>query len=205
MNHKSLIIFSLSDMKDFIFYFKMGWSHILSTDASDHLLFIAALTIMYTVADWKKLTILVTAFTTGHALTLFLAATNLVVVDTVLVEFAIPCTILITSLMNLILKGDQDRSQGFSYGLALGFGLVHGLGYANYIRMMLSSDQHMVWGLFSFNVGLEAGQIIVVLLLLFMVWMTSKAGKNAHRYLVRFVSLAVLLFSLLMIIERFPF
>ncbi len=192
-------------MKDFIFYFKIGWSHIMSLDATDHLFFIAVLAIIYTIADWKKVLVLVTAFTIGHGLTLFMGAMDLIRVDSALVEFAIPCTILITALSNLVLKRGDDRSLKVQYGLALGFGLVHGLGYANYIRMMLSSDQNMVWGLFSFNIGLEAGQIVVVSLLLFMVWMASKADANAHRYLVRFLSLAVLCFSLLMVVERFPF
>jgi len=192
-------------MKDFIFYFKIGWFHIMSLDATDHLFFIAVLAIIYTIADWKKVLVLVTAFTIGHALTLFMGATELLRVDSALVEFAIPCTIFITALLNLILKRAQNGSMPIQYGLALGFGLVHGLGYANYIRMMLSSDQNMVWGLFSFNIGLEAGQIFVVLLVLFVVWMASQVNANSHKYLVRFVSLTVLCFSLLMAIERFPF
>jgi hypothetical protein len=192
-------------MKDFIFYFKIGWFHIMSMAATDHLFFIAVLAIIYSFADWKKVLILITAFTIGHAITLFLSVLELINLDIDWVEFLIPCTILVTAMMNLLFQKQQVTSHAIQYGIALGFGLIHGLGYANYIRMILSADQQLISGLFSFNVGLEAGQIVVVSLVLFMVWMASKAHANAHKHLIRVLSVAVLCFSLLMVIERFPF
>ncbi len=192
-------------MKDFIFYFKIGWSHIMSWDATDHLFFITVLAIIYTVADWKKVLVLVTAFTVGHALTLFMSVLNMINVKSEMVEFLIPCTILITALMNLFLQKQQSVSHTIQYAIALGFGLIHGLGYANYIRMMLSADQQLVWGLFSFNLGLEAGQIVVVGLVLLTVWVSSRIHAKAHQRWVSFVSVFVLLFALKLAIERFPF
>jgi hypothetical protein len=192
-------------MKDFIFYFKIGWSHIMSLDATDHLFFITVLAIIYTVADWKKVLVLVTAFTVGHALTLFMSVLNMINVKSEMVEFLIPCTILITAMMNLFMQKQQSVSHTIQYAIALGFGLIHGLGYANYIRMMLSADQQLVWGLFSFNLGLEAGQIVVVGLVLLTVWGSSRIHANAHRRWVIFVSSFVLLFALKLAIERFPF
>ena len=192
-------------MKDFIFYFKIGWSHIMSWDATDHLFFITVLAIIYTVADWKKVLVLVTAFTVGHALTLFMSVLNMINVKSEMVEFLIPCTILITAMMNLFMQKQQSVSHTIQYAIALGFGLIHGLGYANYIRMMLSADQQLVWGLFSFNLGLEAGQIIVVGLVLLTVWVSSRIHAKAHRRWVSFVSAFVLLFALKLAIERFPF
>jgi hypothetical protein len=192
-------------MKDFIFYFKIGWSHIMSWDATDHLFFITVLAIIYTVADWKKVLVLVTAFTVGHALTLFMSVLNMINVKSEMVEFLIPCTILITAMMNLFLQKQQSVSHTIQYAIALGFGLIHGLGYANYIRMMLSADQQLVWGLFSFNLGLEAGQIVVVGLVLLTVWVSSRIHAKAHQRWVSFVSAFVLLFALKLAIERFPF
>jgi hypothetical protein len=192
-------------MKDFIFYFKIGWSHIMSLDATDHLFFITVLAIIYTVADWKKVLVLVTAFTVGHALTLFMSVLNMINVKSEMVEFLIPCTILITAMMNLFLQKQQSVSHTIQYAIALGFGLIHGLGYANYIRMMLSADQQLVWGLFSFNLGLEAGQIVVVGLVLLTVWVSSRIHAKAHQRWVSFVSAFVLLFALKLAIERFPF
>ena len=192
-------------MKDFIFYFKIGWSHIMSWDATDHLFFITVLAIIYTVADWKRVLVLVTAFTVGHALTLFMSVLNMINVKSEMVEFLIPCTILITAMMNLFMQKQQSVSHTIQYAIALGFGLIHGLGYANYIRMMLSADQQLVWGLFSFNLGLEAGQIVVVGLVLLTVWVSSRIHAKAHQRWVSFVSVFVLLFALKLAIERFPF
>ncbi|MCE2847970.1 MAG: HupE/UreJ family protein [bacterium] len=192
-------------MKDFIFYFKIGWSHIMSLDATDHLFFIAVLAVIYSFADWKKVLILVTAFTVGHAITLFMSVLNLIRVNGDIVEFLIPCTILVTAVMNLFLQKRQRASHTIQYAIALGFGLIHGLGYANYIRMMLSADQQLVWGLFSFNLGLEAGQIVVVSLVLLTIWVSSKIHANAHLRWVSFVSAFVMLFALKLAIQRFPF
>jgi len=192
-------------MKDFIFYFKIGWFHIMSMDATDHLFFIAVLAIIYSFADWRKVLVLVTAFTVGHAITLFLSVLDLISLNSGMVEFLIPCTIFVTAMMNLILKNQQLVSHQIQYGIALGFGLIHGLGYANYIRMILSADQQLVWGLFSFNLGLEAGQIVVVCLVLLTVWVSTKIHAKAHFHWVRIASAAVLLFALKLSIERFPF
>ncbi|MEY3577454.1 MAG: hypothetical protein RL394_1038 [Bacteroidota bacterium] len=192
-------------MKDFIFYFKIGWFHIMSKDATDHLFFIAVLAIIYSFADWRKVLVLVTAFTVGHAITLFMSVLDLISLNSGMVEFLIPCTIFVTAMMNLILKNQQLVSHQIQYGIALGFGLIHGLGYANYIRMILSADQQLVWGLFSFNLGLEAGQIVVVCLVLLTVWVSTKIHAKAHLRWVRIASAAVLLFALKLSIERFPF
>ncbi len=192
-------------MKDFIFYFRIGWFHIMSTAATDHLFFIAVLAIIYSFADWRKVLVLVTAFTIGHAITLFLSVLELINLNIDWVEFLIPCTILVTAMMNLLFQKQQVASHAIQYGMALGFGLIHGLGYANYIRMILSADQQLLWGLFSFNLGLEAGQIVVVCLVLLTVWVSSMIHAKAHMRWVSFVSAFVLFFALKLAIERFPF
>jgi len=147
-------------MQDFIFYFLIGWKHILSWDATDHIYFITALAIIYSFQDWKKVLVLVTAFTIGHALTLYLSALDIFRFSVEWVEFAIPCTIVITAASNLLIKEEKKTKGKLQYLLALGFGLVHGMGYANYIRMMLSRNQNLVPSLFSFNVGLEMGSFV---------------------------------------------
>jgi len=192
-------------MKDFIFYFKIGWFHIMSTAATDHLFFIAVLAIIYSFADWRKVLVLITAFTIGHAITLFLSVLELINLNIDWVEFLIPCTILVTAMMNLLFQKQQVASHAIQYGIALGFGLIHGLGYANYIRMILSADQQLLWGLFSFNLGLEACQIVVVCLVLLTVWVSSMIHAKAHMRWVSFVSAFVLFFALKLAIERVPF
>ena len=86
-------------MNDFTFYFKMGWSHIISKDALDHLLFIAALSAPFTIRQWRPLLLLVTSFTIGHSITLVLSSTDVIRFDTSWTEFLIPVTIVIAGLI----------------------------------------------------------------------------------------------------------
>jgi hypothetical protein len=190
-------------MQDFIFYFKIGWTHILSWDATDHIYFITALAIIYSFRDWKKVLVLVTAFTIGHAITLYLSALDVFRFSVEWVEFAIPCTIVITGASNLLVKQEKKTKGMLQYLLALGFGLVHGMGYANYIRMMLSSNQNLVWSLFSFNVGLETGQILVVVLVLSVKWLLGEYNLVNARLLNILVSVYITLVSLILAFERF--
>jgi len=193
-------------VNDFIFYFKEGWFHIMSADATDHLLFISVLAVIHSFKAWQKVLVLVTSFTIGHAITLYLSALEKVHFPTETVEFAIPCTIVLTALLNLITIGGRDeRAKYIQYPFALIFGLIHGMGYANYIRMMLSKDQHFVLGLFSFNVGLEFGQIFVVLLILLISWLMTLKKLVSQRVLVILVSLVIMGFSLQIAIARFQY
>jgi HupE / UreJ protein len=192
-------------MSGFIFYFKIGWAHIISLGATDHLYFIAVLSIVYQLADWKKVLVLVTAFTLGHAITLYLSALDLFRFSVEWVEFIIPCTIVLTAAKNLLMPAQSRAGNTIQYAMALGFGAVHGMGYANYIRMMLSSDQQLVWSLFSFNVGLEIGQIFVVLAVLLVSWILHRFNVISHRLLVMLFSLIILGLSLFMAYQRIPF
>ena len=149
-------------MNSFTFYFQLGWEHIISPDAHDHQLFIAALISLYLIKDWKQLLILVTAFTIGHSLTLALSVLDLVRFSSDWVEFLIPLTIVATAAINLIRPGSDGISFKLKYGLAAGFGLVHGLGFANNIRFIIAEDESLATNLLAFNLGLEVGQLLVV-------------------------------------------
>lgn len=191
-------------MSDFSFYFGLGWEHIMHWNALDHLLFITVLAIIYLLKDWKQILILVTAFTIGHSITLVLSVLDVIRFSTPWVEFLIPCTIVITAVSNLFQKKFTPRSIRINYFLALFFGLIHGMGYANYIRFMLAKDQNLGWGLFGFNVGLEAGQIVVVAIILLMSWAILTLFKINRREWVIFVSACVFSISLKMALERIP-
>lgn len=153
-------------MQDFTFYFKLGWQHIISWDALDHILFVLALSAIYLLNNWKQVLVLVTAFTIGHSLTLALSVYNILQVNDRQVEFLIPCTIVATAIFNFLQRDFTPRSLRLNYFLALFFGLIHGLGFANTIRFMLAKDQSIGWSLFAFNIGLEVGQVMVVLCIL---------------------------------------
>ena len=192
-------------MSDFGFYFNFGWEHIISKNALDHQLFILALGAIYLLKDWKQVLILVTAFTIGHSITLVLSVLDLIRFSGKWVEFLIPCTIVITAISNLFQKRFTPRSVQVNYFLALIFGLIHGMGYANTIRFMLASDQSIGWGLFGFNVGLEVGQIVVVMTVLILSLIIVNIFKANRREWVLFLSAAVFALALKMTLERLPF
>ena len=191
-------------MQDFWFYFTLGWEHIISRDALDHQLFIAALAAIYILRDWKQVLVLVTAFTIGHSLTLALSVLDVFRVNRAWVEFLIPCTIVFTAVSNLFQKDFTKKSIRINYFLALFFGLIHGMGFANSLRPMLASDQGIGWSLFGFNVGLEAGQIVVVILLLLLTKVIIDIVKVQRREWVIFLSAAVFGLALKMVLERIP-
>lgn len=157
----------------FSVYLQLGLEHILDLKGYDHILFVIALTTVYGLRQWRHLLILVTAFTIGHSITLALATLRLVEINSDLVEFLIPVTILITALINIgerfwdtrIPEGDVEsrRSWQAKYILALLFGLIHGLGFSNFLRAVLGGEQSLFLPLFSFNVGLEIGQLVILL------------------------------------------
>jgi hypothetical protein len=191
-------------MSDFGFYFRLGWEHIMSPDALDHILFVLVLAAVYTLADWRRVLVLVTAFTIGHSATLALSTLNLLTLPTALVEFLIPCTIVIAALSNLFQRNKPPRHMGVSYFLAFFFGLIHGLGFANTLRFILAGDQSLGWALFGFNVGLEAGQLVIVLLILIVSQVVVQRLKTPRRDWVLFISAAVFSLALYMALERWP-
>ena len=192
-------------MQDIGFYFKLGWEHIISRDALDHQLFIAALVAIYLLKDWKQVLILVTAFTIGHSLTLALSVFDIIRFSSRWVEFLIPLTIVITAISNLFQKKFTPKSIRINYFLALFFGLVHGMGFANSIRFMLAADQSIGWSLLGFNIGLEVGQIVVVTVLLLLAYIMISWLRVNRREWVIFLSAAAFGLSLKMVLDRLPF
>lgn len=150
-------------MNSFQLYFRLGWQHILDIQGYDHILFVLALCAVFIPRDWKKILILVTAFTIGHSFTLALATFNVINVRTEIIEFLIPVTIAITAFVT-ILKPRPSTSRGvqLNYFFALFFGLIHGLGFSNYLRQLLGKEASLWQPLFAFNLGLELGQLVIV-------------------------------------------
>ena len=156
-------------MDEFKLYFVIGKDHILDyANGYDHILFVVALCAVYLLRDWKKVLVLVTAFTIGHSITLALATLHIISVKSDLVEFLIPVTIFITAFSNLFSKeeGNVRRGVQVNYLLALFFGLIHGMGFSNYLKALLGKSQSITSQLLAFNLGLEFGQIVIVALFL---------------------------------------
>ncbi len=192
-------------MQDFLFYLKLGWEHIISIDALDHILFVLALAAVYSFNDLKKLIILVTAFTIGHSITLVLSVFNILRVPSDWVEFLIPLTIVITALDNILMRNHQKTLMSMNYYLALFFGLIHGMGFANLARMTLAKEQSLAIPLLGFNIGLELGQIAVVLAILVILFILLNIFKVNRKDWILFISSAVFALSLQMTLERIPF
>lgn len=158
------------ELSELELYLSLGYEHILDPQGYDHILFIAALTIMYTFRDWKKVIALATAFTVGHSLTLALSALDKIVVPSELIEFLIPSSIIITAWINIINHNENQSEKKiiWKYLLALGFGLIHGMGFSNYFKALLGMQENIVAPLFYFNVGIELAQLVIVLFILIL-------------------------------------
>jgi hypothetical protein len=193
-------------MQDIGLYFSWGWGHIISKEAVDHILFILALTIMYKLENWKQVLVMVTSFTIGHSVTLVLSVLDIIRFSPPWVEFLIPITIVFTAASNLICVKTVDSIQTpkLNYWLALIFGLIHGMGYANAIRFSLSSEQNIGFPLFAFNLGLEIGQIFIVLTILIFDTFIRRITKFQKKTIVIIISAIVLLWAMFMAITRTP-
>jgi hypothetical protein len=193
-------------MNDFGLYLEIGFKHIVDLKGLDHLLFIVALSIRYQFNDWKKLLVLVTAFTIGHCITLILSIFNIINYSMKWIEFLIPITIVITSISNVFVKKFIFKEKFPSiYFFALFFGLIHGLGFSNYLKSFLGKGESVVFQLLSFNLGLEFGQIIIVLCMLIISLILVSLFKINRREYMLFVSAVSFALALQMAIERSPF
>lgn len=188
----------------FSVYLELGIDHIADLQGYDHILFVAMLCAVYTFKEWKRVLILITAFTIGHSLTLALATLNIIRVPTVWVEFLIPVTIFITATGNMITGNPGKAPARVKYTLAMFFGLIHGLGFSNFLRSLLGKHDSIAVPLLAFNIGVELGQILIVLCILILTalmlffklkqrdWTLVLAGAGAG-------------IALTLMLERWPF
>ncbi len=194
-------------MSLFELYFKLGLHHIADLKGYDHILFILTLCAVYSLKEWRRILILITAFTIGHSLTLALATLDLIRVDGDLIEFLIPLTIFLTALANVLSRKQMvsPTLHLLKYSAALFFGLIHGLGFSNYLRNLLGSEKGLLLPLFSFNVGIEAGQLIIVAAILAFTFVLVELLHYPRREWHVLLSGAGLGISLVLMVERFPF
>ena len=169
-------------MDSFILFLKLGLFHVLDRSAYDHILFLIVLSIVYTLYDSKKVIWLITLFTIGHTLSLSLAAYKIITVDNRIVEFLIPITILITALTNIVtVKEKQKKSTNINLVFAFFFGLIHGLGFSSYFKMIVEETEAKLLPLLEFALGIELAQIIIVLGILSVAYFVLKILKISRR------------------------
>lgn len=192
-------------MSDFWLYFNLGLHHVLDWKAYDHILFLIVLCAAYNFSSWKKLLLLVTMFTIGHTLSLLLATYNVVSVSGKVIEFLIPVTILTTALFNLFTAGKEKKVEkmGILYIATIFFGVIHGLGFASFFIKLDSGRAFLP--LLEFALGIEAAQIIVVIIILIIAFIFQTIFRFNKRDWVLVVSSLVIGMVIPMLINNWIF
>ena len=190
-------------MDEFLLYLKMGLNHVLDFSAYDHILFLIALAVIFTFDHIKKVLWLITLFTIGHSVTLALSAYGVLKIDVKVVEFLIPVTIFITAVVNILNSGKTSpNAHKINLIFALFFGLIHGLGFSNYFRMMIGREEDKLMPLIEFAIGIELAQVIIVLGILIVGAILQTIFKVTKRDWVMVTSAIVIGFVVPMIEER---
>ncbi|RNL84074.1 HupE/UreJ family protein [Sinomicrobium pectinilyticum] len=193
-------------MSQFWLYFKLGLTHVLDINAYDHILFLVALTVPYTFNHWKKILWLVTVFTIGHTLSLIMSTYGLIRVSAALVEFLIPVTIFITALFNIFtVKRSGIEKFGPAFFVTLFFGIIHGLGFSSYFKGIIAGEENKLLPLLEFALGIEAAQVIVVLVVLIAGFILSTVFRFNRRDWILVISAMVIGVVLPMLIENYPY
>ncbi len=192
-------------MGDFGFYLREGFYHITDWKGYDHILFVLALCLPYPAKNWRQVLILITAFTIGHSITLALSVFNRMLISSSWIEFLIPVTILITALENVRRNNTDQTHNRWRYGSALLFGLIHGMGFSNYLKSMLGKDESIITQLLAFNVGLEIGQLLIVVAVFLITFVFVQLLNIKRSNWTLFVSGGIFGISLIMALERLPF
>ena len=190
-------------MHPFEFYLKLGFEHIANLNGYDHILFLVVLCAVYQISQWRNILILVTAFTIGHSITLFIVSLDFFSIPSRIIKLLIPLTILITSLQNVInIKQIENSSRmGKNYFMALFFGLIHGMDFSNYFKALIMSPDEIVIPLLGFNIGIELGQLLIVLFIVLISFVFLNIIKIKHLKWNLFISGAAFGISLISIME----
>ena len=184
-------------MQTVVLFFKQGLSHILDLDGIDHLLFILAITVIFSLSQWRKLALLITAFTIGHSITLVLSVYDIFTLPRDIIEQLIPITIIVTCINNFIkvYKPTQINYQ-LLYTIVLIFGCIHGLAFSNFLKMAFFEDDNLLASLVGFNIGIELGQLIIVGVFLAAIQMAFRGFKKLkHEHVIISCSAIILIFA----------
>jgi len=191
-------------MQTFSTYLRLGYEHIMSVQALDHILFVVVLMAVYQTKNWLRIVGAVTFFTIGHSITLSLGALEVVNIDKALIEFLIPLTILLTAIYN-VTKAGQNQKGRTKLWIAGIFGLIHGLGFSNYYDMLVMGEQTYWEALLPFNLGIELAQLLLVAITLALMGVYHFILNRKIRDWNLFISGAGFGLALVMCLENWPF
>jgi len=188
----------------FFSYLKLGFQHIVDFNGFDHLLFVITLCAVYQLSEWRKIAIVITAFTLGHSITLVLASLKIIVPNRYLIELFIPITILISGAFNLISERFNVKSAKLyvKYAFALFFGLIHGMSFSSFFTDLMGDSTGIIFPLFSFNVGIEVGQFFVISVYYLLLYAFYKLFKIENNRFAWFFSVLGIVVSLILIFKR---
>jgi len=191
-------------MHPFNFYLKLGYEHIADFAAFDHILFLVALCAVYRIEQWKKILILVTAFTIGHSVTLVLVSLDIFSIPSHIIKFLIPLTIFLTAIHNVSGSAETANASKMkrNYGMALFFGMIHGMDFSNYFKALIMDPSDIVVPLLGFNIGIELGQLLIVFLIVGLAFLFLNILKVKHREWNVFISGAAAGMSLISMMEN---
>ncbi|MEO9513266.1 MAG: HupE/UreJ family protein [Flavobacteriaceae bacterium] len=191
-------------MHPFNFYLKLGFEHIADIAAYDHILFLVVLCAVYRMEQWKKILILVTAFTIGHSITLVLVSFDIFSISSKMIKFLIPATIFITALHNVLAPSSVGNASKMTrnYAMALFFGMIHGMDFSNYFKALIMDPSDIVIPLLGFNIGIELGQLLVVFFIVGVAFIFLNVLKVKHREWNVFVSGAAVGMSLISMFDN---
>ena len=175
----------------------------LDFSAYDHILFLIVLAVVFNFKNWKKVLWLVTLFTIGHSITLALSAYEVLKIKIDLIEFLIPLTIFITGIVNVVSSSKTStKKDNINLIFALFFGLIHGLGFSNYFKMMIGQEEEKLFPLLEFALGIEIAQLIIVLGILIIGAILQNFFRVTKRDWILVCSSIVIGFSIQMMIDR---
>ncbi len=186
--------------------FYLGIEHITDFAGYDHMLFLLALVAWGSLKDAWRVIVLATAFTVGHSITLLLAGMGWAHADAGWIEFLIPVSIAFTAGWNLR-RGAGKREawgRGLTYFITVGFGLIHGLGFSSFFRMMREDGESIVMPLLRFNLGVEAGQLLILMVCLGAASLLRAVGVTQREQQV-FLCAVTGTLAVGMALERMPF
>lgn len=189
-------------MNTFSTYLQLGIHHIMDVAAIDHMVFILSFIMGMSIKSYKKALIYATAFTLGHSITLALATLRIIHINVAWVEFLIPVTILLSTIQTLVQA--KKENTWIKFAVITFFGLIHGLGFSNYLQSLLGQEASIFTPLLSFNIGVELGQLLVVIVLLIMMWFITEILSIRKTIILYIFSAIIVFLSLQMIIERIP-
>lgn len=192
-------------MEEWLFFSRLGWDHILSVDAWDHLLFLASLGSLYALQSHKQVLSQVSVFAIGHTLSLAINSWSIISISSTWVEFLIPATIVATA-------ADAFRSSNaaslplhpYRWAMLLVFGILHGLGFASIFRFLLPEQAELLPALTGFTIGLELAQFLVIGFLIIMGKCWTNGLKWSKKNWIRWINALCFLIGLYLCILRFP-